>query len=177
MQIVIDWIRKTFLEIACQFALVPAVWLSVNICGIHLVEIPRTFKIRFKMKCTRISNFQPLFIFSPDFWDICLACYSHKLTIFCCDFNRLSSTLKCLSPSFSKYLIRHYQVPRLAKICITEWLSFVDLVHCIWFFFFKFHPVPNFFPTIMDELLYLNDFRLKLWSFWLMLMPFKISCI
>lgn len=56
LQVVFVWIWETFFSNTMTFRTRTHFWSSVNICNIHMAEIFRTFKIRFKMKCTRDSD-------------------------------------------------------------------------------------------------------------------------
>lgn len=108
-------------------------YLSINAVSIWQKYLVLS---KYTSKCTRKSNLQPLLIISLNF-ETFVSPVSHKLAIFCYDFNGLSATQKFRNPSFPKYLARPYQVPSFS------------------------YRTQLFFTTIMDELLYLNEYHIK----------------
>ena len=115
--------------------------LFVNRWGIHLAEIARTFKIRFRMKCTLHSDMLTVlaisesyisaitFNYFPNFWDTGLACCIYRSSWFCSIFNRFCASMKFLSP-LTNCLIRYVMGPiyflQFSKICFIKLPSFVQ---------------------------------------------------
>lgn len=99
--------------------------LAISQNNVHRAEIFCTLQVRFKIECTldydrstaltvsKIMYLPSLSIF-PNFLDIYIACYSHRLAICWCIAERLCQVLHptiCLI----RYLIRHINFPQFRE--------------------------------------------------------------
>lgn len=149
-------------------------WSSVNICGIHLAEFVRSFKMCFKMEYTCDSDIPTfwqyhvscIWNYFPIFWDICLSCYNLHVGQICCIFDLLCSSLNFLSPPticLIRYIIRPINIPQFSKknlhyrkteSCANLYRSFN--------FFNILDPLPNQFANSGQRLALLKWRSLRL---------------
>lgn len=89
----------------------------------------------------------PLLSIFPNFLDICIACYSHRLATCCCNADRLCQVY-LLHPTICliRYLIRHINFP-LPQL--REYLHYWMTVFCANFYIsFNFFNIPTLFLNL-----------------------------
>lgn len=123
---------KYFLQLlSCLFSYSSLAISKYNVCGIHRAEIFCTLKVSFKIKWTlsydrstalTVSQIMYLSLLStfPNFLEICIACYSHRLATCCCNADRLWQVF-LLHPTICliRYLIRQINFPQLREFVPT----------------------------------------------------------
>lgn len=111
----------------------------VNICSILHAYVFRTFKICFKIKCTRDSDIPTVLqcyesiirYFFSDFKDICCVCYSNSSAKICCILMDFVPVFLSLPMNFHKIPYQTHKSPQFSKnlhclmnlFCVNHYIS------------------------------------------------------